>query len=167
MKITKLTSRAKPSELENNLYGAAEPAADPEKPEPEVKGRLNEGSTLPTAPEPPTGSDAGPASLAAPDKKLPRTLVRPSHALRPYLATKIQPRGPGRIYPLQSPPTLGGLAREEALHPAYENKRNRRPREKNPPSPANPLWHAPEHGYVQPSVSRDHSEGSSEQAVTL
>nr|GMD78398.1 hypothetical protein Iba_chr13cCG12630 [Ipomoea batatas] len=57
MKITKLTSRAKPSEPENNLYGAAEPAADPEKPEPEVKGRLNEGSTLPTEPEPPTGSD--------------------------------------------------------------------------------------------------------------
>nr|GMD76689.1 hypothetical protein Iba_chr13bCG12590 [Ipomoea batatas] len=57
MKITKLTSRAKLSELENNLYGAAEPAVDPEKPEPEVKGRLNEGSTLPTAPEPPTGSD--------------------------------------------------------------------------------------------------------------
>nr|GLL25283.1 uncharacterized protein LOC109171091 [Ipomoea trifida] len=43
--------------LENNPYGAAEPAADPEKPDPDVKWRLADGSTLPTAPEPPTGSD--------------------------------------------------------------------------------------------------------------
>nr|GMD79459.1 hypothetical protein Iba_chr13dCG4090 [Ipomoea batatas] len=43
--------------LENYPYGAAEPAADPEKPKPDVKWRLTDGSTLPTALEPPTGSD--------------------------------------------------------------------------------------------------------------
>nr|GLL21664.1 uncharacterized protein LOC109171091 [Ipomoea trifida] len=43
--------------LENYPYRAAEPAADPEKPDPDVKWRLTDGSTLPTAPEPPTGSD--------------------------------------------------------------------------------------------------------------
>nr|GMC82710.1 uncharacterized protein LOC109171091 [Ipomoea batatas] len=43
--------------LENYPYGAAEPAADPEKPDPDVKWRLVDGSTLPTAPEPPAGFD--------------------------------------------------------------------------------------------------------------
>nr|GMC60141.1 uncharacterized protein LOC109171091 [Ipomoea batatas] len=38
-------------------WTSVEPAADPEKPDPDVKWRLTDGSTLPTAPEPPTGSD--------------------------------------------------------------------------------------------------------------